>query len=507
MATPVVDQKISQLTELTQAKPNYYLPIENTDIVSTEKIQVGNASFRPATKIVAPQGASLLADYYTIGANDDTMIQSAINAAGSKAELELKEGIYQISNDILIPSNFIFRGKGMGITTIKTNGNIGLKNLHNASGGDGWIKISDLTIDAQTLWDVCLRLTGCQHVILERIEIINTRNTSLGPTVALGINGLTGVTVNDITIRNCRLQNIGNYGINIEPISTANTIKDIKIIENDLLNVETGIAFQKNASSSTVSHNYFDFPGGVCIGIKTGAGSDASHTCADLEIVDNIWKNADTTSGSQAISIGNSTYNAKVSGNKISNFDTGVYQNFHPQRTKILHNDIIGSTYGIRDVSGGEYAKIDDNDIANCGIYGIWYNSPVDTLSLNRVINSGNHGIYLQSGADGVVAIGNKCYDNGSSSPNSYSGIEVENVTDGVFIGNECTNISTNNQKYGIEEAGSSDHNSYVGNNTRGNGTGAMNLLGVNNTVRSNHGYNNDSNEIIQSANVALLME
>jgi parallel beta-helix repeat protein len=450
-------------------------------------------SYIPATVVIAPLNSVERADYYTNGGNDTTQINLALSSLlTTGGSVFFHAGNYYINDNLLVPSNVTVRGAGMGATIFYMQGSKGFKNYHFSTTGDHNIAISDLTMDAQTIYDVCIQYRGVQTGLIERVQCKNVRSVNLPiASVTIGIVGLIGIETKNITVRNNFLTDCGNYGVNIDPLPTFEVMRDIIVEGNHLYNVQTGVACQRNCENVLITNNVYNYAqGGVCIGFKGCPSSTSNNPGKNIQVTNNIFRNADTTVTSQAISIGNKALHTLVEGNTIENFEVGVYLNVHPEYTNVIGNNIYGSTYGIKDSASAEYTVVTGNSIYNCAEYGIWFNTFIEMISNNLVTTCGKYGIYLQATSDHTIVSNNKVYNNSQSSAGTYSGIYLEDVSDSVIIGNKCLDKQTpQTQKYGIEEAGTSNNNTYIANNCDNNLTGSISMTGTSNEYGYNIGF------------------
>jgi len=162
-----------------------------------------------------------------------------------------------------------------------------------------------------------------------------------------------------------------------------------------------------------------------------------------------------------------------VMGNHVYNCDEGgievdVYPPEIAERIVIANNVVRNVTWGainLDSATGAPVRGVRDVIIANnqCllsedGIRCLWFSG------------------YPSPAFSGVVIVGNLCKDN------TRDGIHLTECDDFVVQGNRCTG----NGGYGIRETTGGDYNLIVGNNCRGNTTGAISTVGVNTIVANN---------------------
>jgi parallel beta-helix repeat protein len=456
----------------------------------TGKLDITEKSYTPATKVVATASSGFKADYYTDGVADDVEINAAL-AASSGGSVLIKAGTYNTTQILLIPSSCSVRGEGMGVTTISLGAAKGFKNTNYLTTGDSNISVSDITIDGNGLYDTHVEFFGVQNGIIERVHFYNITVALPAVTVACGIVGLSGIETRNITVKNCYFDTISDYGVNLDPLSTHEVLRDVIITGNHFNEVETGIACQRNCNDIDITNNVYKYSSATCIGVKACPGADATNPGRNINISNNIFESAslDTTF---AISIGNVTYNAIAANNIVRGFNYGVYLNFHPNYTLVENNNISACNIGITDVSEAEHTSVIGNYLYGCGSYGIMFDTPLDIISNNTVSNSGLHGIYLTGQSDNVIVSGNNSDHNGTSGPGTYSGIYLDGVTNAVITANHCYDSSSGTAKtqaYGIQTVGTADFNTIMNNNCRGNSVGTMTLVGTANEIGHNIGY------------------
>ena len=84
-------------------------------------VTVSLASATNTTLTVVSKTSKMKGQYKCNGTNDDVTIQMAINALNATGgTLILSDGTFSISNQLFLCSNLLFKGQGMGKTTIKT---------------------------------------------------------------------------------------------------------------------------------------------------------------------------------------------------------------------------------------------------------------------------------------------------------------------------------------------------------------------------------------------------
>lgn len=102
-------------------------------------------------------------------------------------------------------------------------------------------------------------------------------------------------------------------------------------------------------------------------------------------------------------------------------------------------------------------------------------------ISNNRIDGENKAGIYLAYGSNHTV-IGNQILSCSKYGLSSYPGVLVQNIEYSVISLNRIGNIASYSdhfQKCGIQETGTSDYNTYIGNDVHGNVAETILLLGV----------------------------
>jgi len=106
-------------------------------------------------------------------------------------------------------------------------------------------------------------------------------------------------------------------------------------------------------------------------------------------------------------------------------------------------------------------------------------------ISSSTIIKSRQHGVHLKS-AKAINIVNCQIHDNSHANDNTYDGIYVNDdllnaSVDIIISSNLIGNWNTSSQRYGINLQGLTDYVLILGNNFRGNATGAINIpVGVN---------------------------
>ncbi len=177
--------------------------------------------------------------------------------------------------------------------------------------------------------------------------------------------------------------------------------------------------------------------------------------------------------------------NNQIQGNIVLN--TGSYGirniNAGANRSMIENNRVINCGQ-IENVDGiildnADNSVVSGNLVYQAGRYGIQCSTAFTSVTGNVIINADKHGIYLDNPQRSTVT-GNTINSCGQDATNTYSGIYLNNASECTIVGNRSDDLGTGTrQKYGIEEAGTSDQNIILGNMVRRNLTGGILVLGV----------------------------
>ncbi len=439
-----------------------------------------NNELRQSRAATAVVGKTEQCEYYCDGIADDVQIQAAIDAVNGDGGgvVYIKAGSYTIASAIEMKDNVAVVGAGIGVTILTHASTYCFTNA-DTTNGNSYMTIKNITLDGDTSQDGGVRFTGPSETVIENVEFLDQNGAA--PNVALSIIGASGTTCRNIKIINNLFYNCTNYGVNLEPTSSHYDIKGVEICNNTFYNVQTSIAVQKDCFDIKINNNIIAGYSGVSIGIKVGTGGSGANESRRISINDNILSSQSAGANSRGINVADYTEYYTIANNTIYNYQDGIYLNVHPKYGVIQGNLIYDCENGIITSAGAENAKIDNNQIKNCSEYGIYYQSTGRTINGNTVDGCGKHGIYLGSACDDMTVNNNVCKNNGQDTADTYSGIYCTGVTDTTFVGNRCyDDQGTKTQKYGIDEGASSNYNTIMGNNLRGNSVGNLNITGAN---------------------------
>lgn len=227
---------------------------------------------------------------------------------------------------------------------------------------------------------------------------------------------------------------------------------------------------------------------------------DSAFVIDKIESVDNIITNciADTT-GDIGIYISD-TLRTIISNNIVKNTDSYgirvIQYNAGGAFECVVNNNVLNlcgvglNVASIRVMDGAEHTAVVGNTITASGGKGIEITtSGYSSINANNIYLSDREGIYIEDAQRGQVT-GNTVHQSGRDTSNTYAGIHLLDVGDCAVIGNRSgDNGSGTRQKYGIEEAGTSDNNVITGNMLDRNGTAGAIIVGATTIARNNRGY------------------
>ncbi|NVM21302.1 MAG: right-handed parallel beta-helix repeat-containing protein [Desulfobacterales bacterium] len=421
---------------------------------------------RTVTLVVAASNSSARskaqADYICDGTSDEVEIQAAIDAlpAGG-GEVQLLEGIFIITDDILPTDYCILSGTGWGTiirqSTAVTHSAIRTINKQ-------YVIIRDLKVEAQGLglyhgifldddssycivencWvdegkDDDIAIGGSFH------RIINNLCTGTGTATSSGIEGEAGS--HDIIVQGNTVVGLP-AGIDWNAGAEESRFYNIVICDNIVSNIASG---------------------GL---IKYGIGL----TLGTAEDINSIVANNIITGGTEEAEL-NGIFLSKVKdvtvqGNTISNFTKhGISLYTECENIRIIGNSIYDcDNYGISCDPSSDYVSIIGNIICACGLSGIYSSDTSQNISIigNTVSACEEHGIYSKSPRTLVST--NRSYGNSQKTDNSYHGISVWG-DDSQVVHNHVRHLGGANQhKYGIRVSSTPVRCSVQQNNLVGSG-------------------------------------
>ncbi len=185
--------------------------------------------------------------------------------------------------------------------------------------------------------------------------------------------------------------------------------------------------------------------------------------------------------------IGNNISNTGSYGIRIIKYTSG-----YAKECIVANNVLLGcgqtiTVDGIILQDGAEDNVVTGNNIISSGRSGIFIDGAYNMISSNEVFLSGQHGIRVEGTSGRSMITGNQVHQSGQNVGNTYAGIYLNSAADVTVTGNRSGDTgSGTRQKYGFQEAGSSDNNLVTGNMFDRNGTSGMLVLGANTIYSSN---------------------
>lgn len=286
-----------------------------------------------------------------------------------------------------------------------------------------------------------------------------------------------------------------NAGVNVIRNNTINSLVDSRMNIRDL-------AVNGNGTNQPIAPN------------NTGTGVDAIYfafatkvTINNCYVYDGNRHNILISDSSSIVKVTNSILeNAKG----LSNCSTFNISDFI-----FSHNSSSGANETGVKVDSSHTVTISVNDIFNNNTHGVYATNGTSLTITGNSIRGGQNGVRLTSNdyvvvssnsirsvsQNGVVLLQNCNYitvsaniirDIGSSSANTYDGINITDsgaaCTDIGIIGNVIYDSTATNMRYGVYSANNSDYVRIANNTIKGFVTGAYSLAGSNNAAFNNSG-------------------
>jgi len=425
------------------------------------------------------------------GTVDDTVaIQAAIDVvnAASGGLVFFPAGLYQISSTLTVGDATTLSGEGQR-SQIRAVNALEADMLINKDivGGNFFIEIQNVAFDGNRTGQLA---TG---------GILRFDN------------------VNDFSIHDCWFSNAFNDAVFIDnaffgrivnnfsrgPGADSYTIHNTfdQIVSNNISDLAGATGTGGSGITVITSNGRLVIDGNICKGASNVNGSGIQVNGSSNCIITNNFCNGNAASG---IGTGTGSGRHLISGNEcLSNTLRGIF---------VLNNENVvtdnicngNGSHGISILSPGQRNIISDNVFQNNGAAGIENDGAASTITGNICTLNNSQGIRIE--ADDCVVSNNICRDNSVGGAGSFSGIRVQDSDDGIYMGNRCFDTrGPKLQQYGIEEAGTSDRNTYIGNNLLDNLTDSAIFVGVNNTIKDNKGI--DDTEAVTTTNVITAFE
>jgi len=404
------------------------------------------------------------ADYVCDGVADDEEIQAAINnLPNDGGRVLLLEGTYITRAAIKLRSNITLSGSGPS-TIIKPVNETKSYLAQDAASGQNQVVVQDAS-GFEVGMDV----------------IVKDNNSGDGYGVTLAT--ITDIDSNTITLDtnlvNTYTVTANGHVVNVFPVIAADGYHDGTTYTNIVVE---NLKIDGNKAN---------------IGKYTWLQAGIAFIRVTHSVIRNNWVINSNYEGISDQGVWRDTWN-KIIGNIIAGAaGRGIHIGTGNYHVIISRNIIKDCEYdGIYLCSAVRYATISDNVIDSCGYSGIGgiggtSSSNLDlynTITGNVITNNGWYGIQL-NGSDGYYSAyhtisDNVIMNNSQNSAGSYSGIYLSQARNVVIEGNIIyDNQDSKTQRYGIEESGGSDYNSYIGNYLGGNISGDIHQVGSHDVV------------------------
>jgi hypothetical protein len=274
--------------------------------------------------------------------NDQTAFTAAITAAvASGKPIQISPGTYGLTSPIALKDGVTFLGTGRGRATIKALSGFSGAALLLGSSGD---TVSDFAIEGVTLDGGYTTTSAATH----GIQITNGSSprvhrcgfTNFGGSAVL-FQGLSGGGTPDAEVLGCFIDGTGLAdGTTGHAISIKDASHRALVMGNNLTNVKGGM--------------------GICIGVSAAATSPM-----DCRVIGNVIRMVQSTTGFEAIGVGNVSRRIVVANNNIfDSWDNGI--SMSGESSVISGNLIDGALdHGIAAV--GKYHAITGNTVKNAG--------------------------------------------------------------------------------------------------------------------------------------------
>lgn len=395
------------------------------------------------------------------GVHDDTMaIQSVINYVSSNGGgiVLIPKGTYIISQ-LILPSNIVIKGLGIGITNLKQ------KNQSNAhfiinndiANGNSNIRVENLSIDGNKEEQTAASNFG---IYLDNITKIEINSVEVKNCLSHGIDIRNGSYA---YINNCFVHDNSGHGINL------NSTDYTDLIGNSSYNNDIGYYAENSCSYLTMSSNF------SIKNNRSGFSTPIDTLSTSITLSDNV-------------SFSNGYHGFEIQGNDIIiDGNIAAYNGTTLSHQGILinaKNVIVSNNHSFYNTGVGI-------DLGNC--------ESVSVIG-NNVYQNSCFGIECNS-SDNIIIDSNIVKANSRNNNSSYSGIIIYadgqfggSSTDIIIKGNRVTNGNTLQQNYGIELR-STAINVLVKDNIVVNGGVISNILDnkASGIIRDNSGYKNEN--------------
>ena len=444
---------------------------------------------RVATVTIAPSGTA--ADYNTTGTNDNTVIQSAINAAAAGSRIVLRDGTYNLGAKLTVPSNITLEGESRDGTILKLANATNVTMLGNADTTNGNTKIvlRNLTIDqngANQTSGGGLSFTGITDSILENLwikssQVFNLFVGSLAGTTQTGTATFTNGSETVVGVGTSFTTALAPYSI--VKSAGGNFARVLSITDNTHLvldrpwgwTTESGVAFNlvpanaRNKIINCVFDGTIQVKDNVGLGLfddslvqgnisrsSQGYGLGPDHTNRTKFIGNTLYSNSNAGIGMETCGY------CTVSGNVCYANGSGVYLLSGSYRNVVSGNTCFDNANGINlSYNTTTYPPADSNTVSGNVAHhnsasGIRVGGVLKTIvSNNRATDNVTGGITLVTenavAPTDTLIEANQCYDSQTTKTQAY-GIDITGGTNTLVANN--VSYTTDNLTGGINDAG-----------------------------------------------------
>lgn len=343
--------------------------------------------YKDGPTIKAVNGTTDIVDYN--GTDAATVINNAISSLKNGGKILIKEGMYNISNSIILKGGITIEGMGFATTLmLADNANVDVIYLApNANNRTLYITLKDFRINGNKTNNLTagngIHVNSIFKCLFENIRVINCRERGIFLTSSAGNKD----NLENLLI-NCYVSSCEKHGVQLS--WTQDTVL-FQIYSE--YNTQNGIALYSSSNTLIRTHCYNNALNGLLL-------------------------------------------------------DQG-----------------------------------DDNYITNC------------RFEYNQM-----HGLYIKTNRNKVI--GCRSLSNSKLNAGVYNGIHINNGQHNMVTSSVMTDGQNPKQKYGIEEAGTSDYNILSNNVFIGNSVGAINSVGTNTIIKHNQGYKTENNILSEAFSI-----
>lgn len=358
--------------------------------------------------------------------------------------------------------------------------------------GDGDQCIIKLKADVSSGTYNMLKITlpGANSIVLRDFSLWGDNNNQANSPTVYGIR----ITPSSSAAIYNRFENLYIKEMSSSAVYIDNAGMDNSQFINCMFRDSKGIANVLATSAERIEWTGCRFRSG-----KVGAGHGISLDGAGNRYCSITDCRMDDNSG-WGILLSNTNDEMVVKGNTLISNDLGGIWCDRSENSLISDNHIVSSAPAIHVDTEG-FCLVANNSIHDCGGYGIYLDNSDETMvtgnfisnitsatypaiygdSLTRFTITNNHiaaaqghGIFLDNSGLGNIS-GNSVFNVGQGTNNTYSGVVVDNNSDGNFLqGNVIRSSATNKPKYSIWIANASANDNAVINNLAANAVTAQ---------------------------------